>query len=95
MSREGGDPFQHIKRLIAPGIADGSGGLQCEAPCEDGEPSEETLLLRTQQVIAPLERVAQSLLASGQVLRTTGEDIESLGKPFEQSLRRPPPAQSC
>jgi len=32
--QEGGDSFQHIKRLIAPGIADGSGGLQCEPPAK-------------------------------------------------------------
>ncbi len=75
--------------------ADSGGGLKRTASHKDGEPAEEALLLFCQQVIAPLEGVAQRLLAGGQIACATGEDIQAAREAFEQRLWREQFDTSC
>ncbi len=76
-----------MERLGAVLLAYHLGSLEGAAANEDGEPAEEALFRFCQQVVAPLQRVAQRLLAHGQVACATGEDIQTMGKAMEQSLR--------
>ena len=68
--------------------ADGLGGVERAAAGEDGEAREERLLVRAEQVVAPVDRRAERLLAGGQVARAAGEEVEALLEPREQRLRR-------
>jgi hypothetical protein len=62
--------------------------LQRTAAHEDGEPPEEPLLLLAEQLIAPLDRVAQRLLSRRQIARASGQHLQPLRKAFEQRLGR-------
>ena len=54
-------------------IADGFGGVEGAAAVEDGEPGEESLFFGGEQVVAPVDRRAEGLLACGQVAWAAGE----------------------
>ena len=69
------------------GVADLLGGLQRAAAAEDGRAGEELLLLRREQVVAPLDRRPQSLLARVGVAAAP-EQIEPLREPLEDLRRR-------
>ena len=62
---------------------------------KDGEPAEEALFLCRQQVVAPLQGVAQRLLAGGQVLRSSRQDLEPVREPLQQRLGRQEFAAGC
>lgn len=64
----------------------GFGSLQGAAADEDGEPAEEALLLIRQQVVAPLDGVAQCLLAGGQIAWAPGEEVQAMRETLEQGL---------
>ena len=68
--------------------ADGLGGVERAAAVEDGEAREERLLVGAEQVVAPVDRRAERLLARGQVAWAAGEEVEALLEPGEQRLRR-------
>ncbi len=68
--------------------ADGLGGGERAAAGEDGEAREECLLVRAEQVVAPVDRRAERLLARGHVPWAAGEEVEALLEPGEQRLRR-------
>ena len=54
------------------------GGLQREAAGEDGQAAEEHALLAGEQVVAPLDRGAQRLLARARRAAAAGEDVEAV-----------------
>ena len=64
-----------------------SAAASVQPPCEDGEAREERLLVGAEQVVAPVDRRAERLLARGQVARAAGEEVEALLEPGEQRLR--------
>src|SRR4051812_43621477 len=55
---------------LAIGIDDGFGPLQSEATCEHGQTTEEALLLRREQVIAPGDGVTQRALPFWGIVRS-------------------------
>ncbi len=75
------------------GVADRFGCLERAAADEDREPGEELLLLASEQVERPLDGRAQRLLARVGVA-VAPEQVEALGEPFEQLLRREEPRTS-
>ena len=64
------------------------GRIETEASGEDAQACEHRLLLRVEQVEAPVERRAQRLLALGPVARAAAEELEPLPEAREQRLRR-------
>ncbi len=74
------------RRPSPPQTASAAGSVQ--PPCEDGEAREERLLVGAEQVVAPVDRRAERLLARGQVAWAAGEEVEALLEPGEQRLRR-------
>ncbi len=66
------------------------GGLQGAAP-EDGQPPEQRLLVRRQQVVAPGDGVAQGPLAGRQVARAAGQQRQPALHPLEHRPRRQRP----
>src|SRR5690349_18198480 len=69
-----GNSLDYLHRLTGSCIIYGCGCLQGAAAHKDREPAKEMLLFCTQQVVAPLESVAQCLLPQGQIACTTGQD---------------------
>src|SRR6266566_8965791 len=65
---ERGDPVQHVCHSIADSTGYRSYRLQGTPTDEDREAPEEPLLLRTQQIITPLNRIAQRLLPRWHIL---------------------------
>ncbi len=59
------------------------GGLERAAAGEDGEPGEEPLLVRVQEVVRPLDRRAQRLLSRLGVAAAS-EQVEPGAEPFEE-----------
>ena len=70
------------------GAADRLCGLQRAAAREDGELREELTILRSEQVVAPVDRRAESLLPRRLVARAAREQLEAALQPGEQRLRR-------
>jgi hypothetical protein len=66
------------------GVADGFRGLERESAGEYGQPREQRPLALLQQVVAPLQRVPQRLLALRQVARAAASSIAS-GKPSRRT----------
>ena len=62
--------------------------FRLEPADEDRDPREERLLDRVEEVVAPVDRAAQRLLAGRQVARPAGQDREALPQPREEGLRR-------
>ena len=84
---ERGDAVQDVDAQVLAGIADGLRGLERAASGEHRQAAKELLLGRRQQVVAPLDRLAQRLLAFRQVARPAGQQLE---RPFDarQQLAR-------
>ena len=80
--------------------ADRLGGLERAAADEDGEAREQRLLVGAEQLVAPVDRRAQRLLALGQVARAAGEELEAAARagraaPAARAASRArPPARS-
>jgi hypothetical protein len=60
-------------------IAHGFGRLERPAAYEHAQPPEQRLLLGVEQVVAPVDRRAQGLLADRQVARAAGKQREPAG----------------
>src|SRR5438874_1287497 len=61
--------------------------LQGAAAGEDGEPGEEGTLGFVEEVVAPIYRAAQRLLAGGEVPCAAGEELEPALQAGEHGLR--------
>jgi hypothetical protein len=70
------------------GVADGLECVERATADEYAEPREEGLLLRAEQAVAPLDGVAQRLLAIGQITCAALEEIQVVRQAREQRLRR-------
>ena len=68
-----GERGDAVERLEA---ADGLGGVEREAAGEDAELGEQPLRRRVEQVVAPVDRAAQRLLAARDVARAGAEEVE-------------------
>jgi hypothetical protein len=75
---------------VGVGVDDLLRGLEAAAPGEDGEASEEALLLVAEQVVRPFDRRSQGLLA-GIGVELALEQFEALREALEQLLR----AEDC
>src|SRR6266540_1736710 len=58
-----------------------------EAACEHGQPREELLFHRTEQLMAPLDRRAKGPLSLGGVVCSRGEQVETATEPIENLFR--------
>src|SRR5258708_36751676 len=85
---KGSTPPQHIQRLLALISANKRSRLKSTTTDKDGKPPEEALLLGRQQVVAPLESIAQGLLATGQIPCTSLQNRKTTGEASGQGLRR-------
>src|SRR5258708_22922061 len=85
---KGSTLLQHIQRLLALISANKRSRLKSTPTDKDGKPPEEALLLGRQQVVAPLESIAQGLLATGQIPCTSLQNRKTTGEASEQGLRR-------
>ena len=63
LSTSAARPVEHVPAGAPAGGAHGLGGVQVAAPGEDRQAAEQGLLRRREQVVAPVERRAQRLLA--------------------------------
>jgi hypothetical protein len=83
-------------------LADGLSSFEGEAAREDGQPPEDDLLGRCQQVVAPFNRVTQCALAGRQITRAASQSVERraarrpaemvpAGQPIESGPRRQQP----
>src|SRR5207248_9904372 len=70
-------------------------GLQTAAAYKDREQTEETLLLGGEQVVAPLQRIVQRLLACWQVLLPASQHLKPILEALEQGLGRKQLNVSC
>jgi hypothetical protein len=82
-----GDAIHNLYRQGVVYIADRLGRLQRAAAREHTQPREQCLLARVQQVVAPIDRVADGLLALRQVAGSAGQELEAVGEAREQRLR--------
>ena len=91
---ERGETLEHLPEvhLVA---ADGVGDLQRATAREDTEPRQQGLLGRLEQVVAPVDRVAERALPCRQVVRAAGEEVEPLLEPPQDRLRREQLHPSC
>src|SRR5207248_1993358 len=64
------------------------GGPEVEAAGEDREACEQALPVRIEEVVAPLDRGAERLLALGRFARSAGEQRQPLLEPRQQLIRR-------
>ena len=76
LSTSDGDAVEDVDAQVLAGVADGFRALERAAAGEDREAAKERLLGRRQQVVAPLDRPAQRLLAFRQVARAAGQQLE-------------------
>jgi hypothetical protein len=70
---------------VTPG--DGFGSWDRAAAVEDREPREEGLLVRAEQVVAPVDGRTECLLARRHVSRPTSQEVKPLLESGEQRLR--------
>ena len=82
------DPVENVDPEILPRIAHRFGRFQRPAVVEDGEPAEQSLLLGRQQAVTPVDRVAQRLLARGEIAGAAGKRQQASFEPREQRGRR-------
>ena len=68
--------------------ADALRGLEGAAAGEHREPHEQALLVRLEQVVAPVDRRAERALALGCVARAALEQLQTVVEPLQQSRRR-------
>jgi hypothetical protein len=62
--------------------------VECEAACEDGEPPEQSLILRRKKGATPVDRRAQRPMTRGRIAATAFEHRQSPVEPLEQRCRR-------
>src|SRR6266571_6116590 len=74
---EGRKSFEH-RALTA---ADGFGRRKRAAACEHAKPHKETLCVRLEQVVAPVECHAEGLLVPRRVAPPAGEELEPVSQP--------------
>ncbi len=67
--------------------ADVLGCLELEASREDRKPAEEDLLVRLEQLVAPLERRSQRLLSSRRPMAAASEQAETVVEPLRDRRR--------
>ena len=80
------DAGDHIELEVA---GDGLRAVQREAPDKDAEAREERLLLRAEEVVAPLDRCAQRPVPRGHAGTRLGlQDVESHAEALEDVARR-------
>ena len=77
---ERGDAVQDVDAQVLAGVADGLRRLERAPSGEDRQAAKELLLGRGQQVVAPLDRLAQRLLTFRQVACATSQQLE---RPFD------------
>ncbi len=77
------------------GVADLLGGFKGRASREHGEAGEQCLLGLGEQLVGPVDRGAQRLLAGGGVSRSLGEQREPLVEALGEPLRREGPDAGC
>jgi hypothetical protein len=68
------------------GLGELLGRLERGAAPKDGEPREEALLVGGQQLLAPLDRGPEGLLAGVRV-SSASQQVEALREPFEDLFR--------
>ena len=68
-----GQAFKEIDAQVAARVADGLGRLQRASADEDGKAAKQSLLGFIQQIVAPVDGLAERLLTFRQVERTAGE----------------------
>jgi hypothetical protein len=83
---EGRDAIEHPKRRFPFEGADGLHHLQGAPADEYGQAREKQLLVGREQVVAPVDGIAQRLLACRQVTRTPGEHSQPAAQLPEQRL---------
>ncbi len=81
---QGGDAPQHVHPGATGRRNYPLGRVQGEASGEDGKAPEQCLLLRRQEVVAPGHRVPHRVLAIGEVARSAGQHLETVGQAREQ-----------
>ena len=69
------------------GAADRLGGIQRAAAGEHGQPGEQRPLARLEQLVAPVDRRAQRVLAGGRVARAGREQVKAVLEPREHRRR--------
>ena len=77
--------------LVERGGADGLGRFEVEAAGEDGQAGEQTLRLRVEQVVAPLDGGPQRALTLGRVMCASRQERQPLLETGEQLLGRKDP----
>src|SRR5262249_62273887 len=92
-------PLDDIHPQVGVGIAHRLNCLQRAAADEYTQACKQRLLVRVEQLVAPINRVADGLLALRQIARTAGEQLQPVAQPCQQRLwreelaaARPPPA---
>ena len=75
-----------VRTPSAPQTASAASSVQ--PPAKTARPREELPVLRAEQVVAPVDRRAERLLARRLVARPAGEQLEAPLEPGEQRLRR-------
>ena len=78
---ERGEELEHVVRLDDVARPDGFGRLEAEAAREHAEPLQQQLLARVEQVVRPVDRGAQRLVALDRGARPTAEQPEPLVEP--------------
>ena len=78
--------FQHLSYHIRERSANRLFRLQGTASDEDAETAEEALLLGGEQVVAPLDGIAQRLLAGGRILDSSRQDLQAVTQAGQQRL---------
>src|SRR5260370_14628148 len=81
---QGGERIKYSGDLVVSSLADSLGAFEGAATHKDLEPTEQSLFLLAQQVVAPLNGVAQRFLAYREVACATRQDIERAREALEQ-----------
>ena len=83
---QGSHPVQYRERCVPECSRDLLDCCKRAATDEDREQAEEPLFLGIEQIIAPLDRVAQGLLACGHISRIAGQELQTLAQTGQQCL---------
>ena len=88
--------FEQIDAEIETGIADCFGSIKRATADEDGKPPKQFLLRFIEEVVTPIDGVAQSLLALGKIERTSRQQLQPISEAIENgSWREDPGSCSC
>ena len=83
-----GDLGLYAQRGIVGKSANCIDRLQRAATHKHPQPPEQRLLVLVQQLVAPVDRAAEGLLARGQVARPAGQEGKALPQPRQQRFGR-------